>query len=204
MSDASQVSDEVLVRRIRAGDEAAARLLFERHLPLLRAKARARLPRVLRAKVAESDVIQDAWLAAFLDVAKFEDRGDGSFGKWLRGILEHKIGHEIGRHVEAGKRDARREQRMQTGSADGFGAAPDQPSPSEEAVSAEEQEILRAAVASLPGDYATVIRLVHVEGLTLVDAGARMDRSADAARKLYGRALAAMAQKLRGASDTGS
>jgi DNA-directed RNA polymerase specialized sigma24 family protein len=93
---------------------------------------------------------------------------------------------------------------MQTGSADGFGAAPDQPSLSEEAVSAEEQEILRAAVASLPGDYATVIRLVHVEGLTLVDAGARMDRSADAARKLYGRALAAMAQKLRGACDTGS
>ena len=204
MSDASPISDEELVRRVRAGDEAAARLLFERHLPALRAKARARLPAALRGKVAESDVIQDAWLAAFLDIGTFEDRGDGSFGKWLRGILEHKIGHEIGRHVAAGKRDVRREQRMRTGSVDGFGAAPDQPSPSEVAVSAEEQEVLRAAVASLPDDYATVVRLVHIEGLTLVDAGARMGRSADAARKLYGRALAAMAERLRGAKDTGS
>ncbi len=32
---------------MRAGDEAAARLLFERHLPALRAKARARLPTAL-------------------------------------------------------------------------------------------------------------------------------------------------------------
>jgi RNA polymerase sigma-70 factor, ECF subfamily len=175
---------------------------LERHLPALRAKARARLPKALRGKVAESDVIQDAWLAAFLDVGKFEDRGDGSFGKWLRGILEHKIAHEIDRYVAAGKRDVRREQRMRTGSVDGFGATPDQPSPSEEAVSAEEQEVLRAAVASLPDDHATVVRLVHIEGLTLVDAGARMGRSADAARKLYGRALAAMAEKLRDARDT--
>jgi RNA polymerase sigma-70 factor (subfamily 1) len=204
MSDPPQDSDEDLVRRVRAGDEAAARLLFERHLPALRAKARARLPGSLRGKVAESDVIQDAWLAAFLDVGKFEDRGDGSFGKWLRAILEHKIGHEIERHVAAGKRDVRREQRMRTGSVDGFGAEPDQPSPSEEAVSAEEEDVLRAAVASLPDDYATVVRLVHIEGLTLVDAGARMGRSADATRKLYGRALEAMAGKLRDTRAPGS
>jgi RNA polymerase sigma-70 factor (ECF subfamily) len=202
MSDASEGSDEDLVRRVRAGDEAAARLLFERHLPALRAKARAKLPAALRGKVAESDVIQDAWLAAFLDLGRFEDRGDGSFGRWLRGILENKIGHEIGRHLAAGKRDVRREQRMRTGSVDGFGPTPGQPSPSEEAVSAEERDVLRAAVASLPDDYATVVRLVHIEGLTLADAGVRMGRSADATRKLYGRAMEAMAGKLRDAGDT--
>jgi RNA polymerase sigma-70 factor (ECF subfamily) len=204
MSDASQESDEDLVRRVRAGDEAAARLLFERHLPALRAKARARLPKSLRGKVAESDVVQDAWLAAFLDVGKFEDRGDGSFGKWLRGILEHKIGHEIDRHFSAAKRDVRRERRMRTGFVDGFGATPGQRSPSEAAVTAEEENALRAAVASLRDDYATVVRLVHIEGLTLVDAGARMGRSADAARKLYGRALAAMARELRDPKKPGA
>jgi DNA-directed RNA polymerase specialized sigma24 family protein len=91
---------------------------------------------------------------------------------------------------------------MPTGSVDGFGAAPDQLSPSEEAVSAEAEDLLRAAVASLPDDYATVIRHVHIEGLTLVDAGLRMGRSADAVRKLYGRAMAAMAGKLRDAEGT--
>ena len=219
MPDAPEPTDEDLVRRVRAGDEAAARLLFDRHLPALRAKARARLPSALRGEVAESDVIQDAWLAAFLVLGAFEDRGDapgatvhgtvaygpgGSFGKWLRGILEHKIGHEIDRHVAAGKRDVRREQRMRTGSVDGFGEAPEQPSPSEAAVADEEEAVLLAAVASLPGDYATVVRLVHVEGLSLIDAGARMGRSANAARKLYGRALLAMAERLRGAKDEGA
>ena len=101
MSDASQSSDEELVRRVRAGDEAAARLLFERHLPALRAKARARLPKALRGKVAESDVIQEAWLAAYLALGKFEDRGDGSFGRWLRGIVEHKVREESHRHLGA-------------------------------------------------------------------------------------------------------
>ncbi|HEU4395550.1 MAG TPA: sigma-70 family RNA polymerase sigma factor [Planctomycetota bacterium] len=203
MSDTPKGSDEELVRRVREGDEAAARLLFDRHLPALRAKARARLPKAMRGRVAESDVIQDAWLAAFVDVGRFEDRGDGSFGKWLRGILAHKIGREIDRHVAARKRDVRRERRMRTGSVDGFGAAPGQSTPSEEAVSAEEQDVLRAAVATLPEDHATVVRLVHLEGLSLFDAGARMGRSADAARKLYGRALAAMAGKLRGSKAAG-
>jgi RNA polymerase sigma-70 factor (ECF subfamily) len=204
MTGAPEPTDEDLVRRVRAGDEAAARELFDRHLPALRAKARSRLPEALRGKVAESDVIQEAWLTAFLALGKFEDRGDGSFGKWLRGILAHRVGHEIERHIGADKRDVRREERIRTGSVDGVGAAPDQPSPSEEAVSAEEREVLHAALEGLPDDYATVVRLVHIEGVKLAEAGARMGRSADAARKLYGRALEAMAERLGGARDASS
>ena len=68
MSEAREPSDEELVRRVRAGDEAAARLLFDRHLPALRAKARARMPAALRGKVGASDVVQEAWLAAFLEL----------------------------------------------------------------------------------------------------------------------------------------
>jgi RNA polymerase sigma-70 factor (ECF subfamily) len=204
MSDASESSDEDLVRRVRDGDEAAARLLFERHLPALRAKARAGLPPALSGKVGASDVVQEAWLSAFLALGDFEDRGDGSFGRWLRGIVAHRVAHEIERHIGAEKRDVRREERIRTGSVDGVGAAPDQPTPSEEAVSAEEEAALHAALADLPDDYATVVRLVHVEGLKLADAGARMGRSADAARKLYGRALEAMADRLGGANDASS
>ena len=49
-----------------------------------------------------------------------------------------------------------------------------------------------------------MIRFVHIEGLTLVETGARMGRSADAVRKLYGRALAAMTAKLRDIEPTGA
>jgi RNA polymerase sigma-70 factor (ECF subfamily) len=182
---------------VRAGDEAAARLLFERHLPALRAKARARLPVSLRGKVAESDVIQDAWLAAFLSLGDFEDRGDGSFAAWLRQILDHKLLDGVRRHAGVAMRDARREQRLATGAPV---ADAGQPSPSAEVVSIERSAALRAVVGGLPEDQRVVVRLVHEEGLSLVQAGARMGRSPDAARMLYSRALSRLS-RLLGARD---
>jgi RNA polymerase sigma-70 factor (ECF subfamily) len=201
MSETPNASDEDLVRRVRAGDEAAARELFERHLPALRARARARLPSSIRGRVGASDVVQDAYLAAFLAIGKFEDRGDGSFAAWLRTILEHRIANEVEGGVAAAKRDARREVRIPTGSGAG-GAAPDQPSPSEEAMADEDAARVQAARESLSEDHRTVIALVHDEGLTLVRAGERMGRSADAARKLYARAMSELAARLGPAPES--
>jgi RNA polymerase sigma-70 factor (subfamily 1) len=184
---------------VRAGDEAAARLLFERHLPALRAKVRARLPAALRGKVAESDIVQDAWLAAFLDVGNFEDRGDRSFEKWLQQILRHKLLDEIRRHAGVEKRDARREQRLAT---DAPVADTGQASPSAEVVSMERSAALSAAIDELPSDQATAVRCIHQEGLTLVEAGKRMGRSADAVRKLYGRALVRLGGRLGGGASS--
>jgi RNA polymerase sigma-70 factor, ECF subfamily len=195
-------SDEEIVRRVRAGDESAARALFDRHLPLLRVAARSRLPRALRGKVGESDVIQEAYLAAFVRLGEFEDRGDGSFRRWLRQILEHKVVDEVRRHVEAGSRDARREVRLGT-RAESLAGASDQTSPSMQVANAEEAAALRRAVDELPSAYAEVIRLVHQEGLTQVEAGARMGRSAEAVRKLYGRALARLASEVDDPEDDG-
>jgi RNA polymerase sigma-70 factor (ECF subfamily) len=202
MSDATEPTDEDLVRRVRAGDEAAARRLFERHLPALRAKARSRLPASLRGRVAESDVIQQAYLAAFLAIGDFEDRGDGSFAAWVRKILEHRIDNEVRDGITAAKRDARREIRIPTGT-HGAGPARDQPSPSEELVADEDAARVRAARQRLSDDHRTVVALVHDEGLTLAAAGARMGRSAEAARKLYSRAVAELAARLRPPENRG-
>jgi RNA polymerase sigma-70 factor (ECF subfamily) len=203
MADAPDPSDEELVRRVRAGDEAAARLLFERHVTALRAQARARLPAALRGKVAESDVVQEAWLAAYLALGKFEDRGDGSFGRWLRGIVEHKVREEFHHHLDVAKRDARRGAPLRTDDASSI-PSPDQPSPSEVAMAGESAAELRRAIDSLPEDHAAVLRLVYLDGLTLVQAGERMGRSADAVRKTYGRALTRLAEKMRGRRSTPS
>jgi RNA polymerase sigma-70 factor (ECF subfamily) len=202
VADAAEPSDEELVRRIRAGDTALTATLFDRHLVLLRAAARSRLPAALRGKVGESDVIQDAWLAAFQRLSDFEDRGEGSFRRWLRQILEHKVVDEVRRHVEAGSRDARREVRLAT-RADTQAGADDQTSPSMQVANAEETAAVRRAVDELPSAYAQIVRLVHQEGLTLVEAGARMGRSPDAVRKLYGRALARLAGEVDDPEDDG-
>lgn len=183
------------MRRIRAGDSESARVLFDRHLPALRARVRRRLPPTLRAKVSASDVVQDAYLAAFERIGEFREQGDGSFGRWLRRIVENKIVDEIRRHVEAAKRDARREVRLPTGNE---AKVPEnrRRSPSAEFVAAEDAAALRAAIANLPSDHAAVVRWIHLEGLTAAEVGARMGRTADAVRKLYARALARLADRL--------
>jgi RNA polymerase sigma-70 factor (ECF subfamily) len=196
----SAESDEDLVRRARAGDAGAATALFDRHLPLLRVAAKSRLPASLRGKVGESDVVQEAYLAAFVRLGEFEDRGDGSFRAWLRQILAHKIVDEVRRHVEAGSRDVRREVPAGT-SGEAIVGAVDRPSPSMEVAAAEEIAALRMAVEKLPSAYAEIVRLVHQEDLTLVEAGTRMGRSAEAARKLYGRALARLAGEIEDPGD---
>src|SRR5262245_11855120 len=195
MADAREPSDEELVRRIRAGDEAALRLLFERHLPALRAKARARLPAAVRGKVGASDVVQEAWLSAFLGLGDFEDAGDGSFGRWLRKIVERKVSDEVRRHSRVKKRSARREVRFAT-AAERLEPDPGEPTPSQVVGDAERAASVRALVDGLSEDHATVIRLVHEEGLSLVEAGRRMGRSPDATRMLYGRAMSRLASRL--------
>jgi RNA polymerase sigma-70 factor (ECF subfamily) len=195
MSDAGEPADEELVRRIRAGDESAARLLFERHLPALRAKARARLPAAVRGKVGASDVVQEAWISAFLGLGQFEDAGDGSFGRWLRKIVERKVSDEVRRHARVKKRSASREVRFAT-EAERLEPDRDEPTPSQVLGSAERAAAVRALVDGLAGDHATVLRLVHEEGLTLVEAGRRMGKSPDATRMLYGRALSRLASRM--------
>jgi RNA polymerase sigma-70 factor, ECF subfamily len=193
--DAPEPLDEDLARRARAGDEEAARLLFDRHLPTLRAAARARLPDALRGKVGASDVVQEAWLAAFVALGDFEDAGDGSFRRWLRKIVERKVSDEVRRHARVQKRSAKREVRFATEAAR-LEPDPLQPTPSQVAGDAEESGALRAVVDGLAADHAMVIRLVHQEGLTLVEAGLRMGRSPDATRMLYGRAMHRLAGRL--------
>ena len=189
-------TDEELVRRANAGDEAATRELFERHVAALRARVRRGLPPALRAKVAESDVIQDAYVAAFLKLGEFEDRGDGSFARWLHVVLQRKLLNEVRRHVGGKKRDARREMAAGSSVVRIAGASSD-PSPSVAAADAEDRARVAAAIESLPGAQRDALRLVHEERLSYEDAARRLERTPDAVRKLYGRAVLALAVILR-------
>lgn len=193
----SGASDEELVRRARDGDEVARRALVERHERRLRARARRRLPGVLRGKVAHSDVVQEAWIAAFLHLDEFEERGEGSFAKWMATVLDRKVLDETRRFAGTGKRDVHREIGAGSSVVRLAGASLD-PSPSGEAMRGEERARIDAALAKLPEPQRLVIGLVQEEQLTFEAAGERLGRSAEAARKLYGRAVLGFAEALEG------
>jgi RNA polymerase sigma-70 factor, ECF subfamily len=167
-------SDEELVRRIQGGDAVAVAALFERHLPPLRAHARRALPTAAAAVAGESEVVRDAWLGVLTGLPDFRDRAAGSFGRWLLRIVDERIADELRRHGTEPR-------------AHEF---------------ADDDARLREAIAGLPPDWREAMRWMHDEGLSAAETAARMNRSAEAVRKLYARALGRLADRLaRTAAD---
>ena len=188
-------TDEELVRRAKTGDEAAFSTLLDRWLPRLRSRARRVLRGILRRRVAESDVIQDAYTTAFVRIDDFEDRGVGSFGRWLSKILENKLRDQLRQHVGTAKRAAGVEVSRADGGREHLVPSPE-PTPSATVMGAERRAALRDAMISLPHDYREVLRMVHEERLPLAEIGRRTGRSANAACKIYGRAVDALGRIL--------
>ncbi|ACA18299.1 RNA polymerase, sigma-24 subunit, ECF subfamily [Methylobacterium sp. 4-46] len=81
MASATEPSDEALLPRLRARDEAAFRLLVRRHHVRLVAVARgAGLP-----PEAAEEVVQESWIAAMRNLDGFEERS--ALRTWLTGIV---------------------------------------------------------------------------------------------------------------------
>ncbi len=111
-------------------------------------------------------------------------------------------GAEVQRYAGTKKRAVQREvsrgHRPDTANIVGRG-----PSPSRAAIGAELKELARQAMELLPPDYRTVLHLALEERLRLREVAERMNRSRDAVKKLYGRALGRfkeMFDRLRGES----
>lgn len=185
---------EATVRRAQRGDKEAERRLYEHFVPLLRARVQRRLPGLVRRKVGASDVVQEAYLTAFQRLEQFEDRGSGSFESWLSQIVENKVRDEMRRFLGTDKRDVRRE----GPDAQVVGVTGAVPTPSSAAESNEDREALQRQLAHLSERHRRVITLVNTEALPLAEVGARMGISAEAARKLYARAIGRLARRVSG------
>jgi len=199
----SELADEVLVQRIHAGDQRAFAILFERYADLLRKHILRRMSPALRRKVSVSDVLQEGRIVAFRRFQEFQYRDDNAVPKWLGRIVELKVKEAVKQYRRTAKRAAVREvsrdERRDTAQFPGR-----QASPSQAAANAELKELARGALARLSEDHREILRLTREEGMNFPEAGRRMGRSADAARKLYGRAAAQFAQvfeRLKGGRD---
>ncbi len=184
----SDATDEAqLARSFREGDEEALRLLVKRHAGALQARASRWLGARIRRRMSAADLLQEAWLVAFQRRQDFQDRGAGSLRAWLLGIVDLKARETLRRHdaaMRATDREVTRTERPATGAFAG-----DDPSPSAVAMSAERIERVRRAMHELSDDDREVLQLGLEEGLPLREVAVRMNRSRDAVKKLYWRAL---------------
>lgn len=164
--------------------------ILEEFRPYLLAIANSELPRALAGKLAPSDLVQQTITKGFGQFCDFRGTTLGELASWLRRILLNQL-NSVKREFGSQKRDLVREQ-----SADSKLIDHRQASPSGAALSLEERELLNSALERLSDDYRAAIALRYSENLSFAEMGLRLNRSEDAARKLWARAVKQLKQEL--------
>jgi RNA polymerase sigma-70 factor (ECF subfamily) len=180
------VDDELLLRRLRAGDEAAFMELVDRYGPVMLRVAMM----YVRSRAVAEDVVGEAWLGVLKGLDRFEGRS--SLKTWIlritanlartRGVREARslplsaLEDEGGPSVDPAR------------FAGGAWAAPPDDWPEERLLAEETLAQVRAAIDRLPPRQREVIVLRDVEGLEPDEVSAALDISDGNQRVLLHRA----------------
>jgi RNA polymerase sigma-70 factor (ECF subfamily) len=152
----------------------------------------------LRAKAGASDLVQETFLEAQQGLDQFDGNSRDEFLAWLRQILLHRLAKLCRHYRRTQKRELSREcpafESSQALLDDLYDS--EATTPSGHAVRAEQAALVRQAVERLPADYRTVVVLRHRDRLKFSSIAARLDRSTDAVRMLWYRAISRLAQEL--------
>jgi RNA polymerase sigma-70 factor (ECF subfamily) len=173
-----------LLVKAREGDAAAREALLERLRPRLVLWASARLGAKLRGETEPEDVAQEALLAVHKRLDEFKGSDRRAFLGWIFTVAENRIrdladraGAEKRKRVELPRRE--------------------QTTPSQAAARTELAARLAEAVARLDEQYRQVIRMRRFEEMEVGEIARRLERSENAVRILYCRAIAALRDQMK-------
>jgi RNA polymerase sigma-70 factor, ECF subfamily len=191
------------LRAARAGSGQALGELLQTCRAYLLLVADRELDADLRAKGGASDLVQETFLDAQRNFVHFLGESEEELLAWLRRILLDNLSNFDRRYRRTAKRNVECELPLERTDPNADGrlrsVLADTPSPSWQAVAHEEAQAVERAIARLPDDYARIITLIHREHRSFAEAAQAMNRSADAARRLWSRAVERLSNEL----DTG-
>lgn len=204
LSPASRFSThEYAVDRLLAeafdGQQNAVGNLLEKYRNYLLLVANRELGSDVRQKVAASDVVQESIAEAWQDFERFSGTTQGELLAWLRRILMNNLADATARLRNTAKRDIRREVSLNNHdsiAAVAFNLPAMDGTPSEQTVASEQERQLHRGLDRLPQHYAQVIRMRNLDCLPFADIGKQLKVSADAARKLWERAVERLTDEL--------
>ncbi|MBX3411613.1 MAG: sigma-70 family RNA polymerase sigma factor [Pirellulales bacterium] len=202
---------ELLAQRLaiaRSGSVAALGEIFESCRNYLLLVANHKLGNDLQAKIGASDVVQETFVQAQKIFHRFEGNENEQLLAWLTQILEHKLAHARRQYTGTQKRNVGREVSLEGE----VGAVPSkagehirrQATPSSIATGKEEQRRLQSALERLPDDMRRAVELRSLERRSFAYVGEQLERSAEAARKLWVRAIYRLRQLLDDDSNSNS
>lgn len=195
------VSDDSVVRLIqeaRRGSQEALGRLLDTFRAFLLQTANQELSADLQAKVAPSDLVQDTFIEANRDFEKFRGFSRDQMSAWLKQVLLNNIADAQRTFRISQKRDIGLEVPLLAASqSEQFAPALRfDDSPSAVLERKEECAIVQDAILSLPEKYRAVITLRHQDNLTFEAIGLELNCSAEAARKLWLRAIEVLRKTL--------
>jgi len=165
------------------GDAEARGALLERIRPRLLLWVTARLGDNLRQKIEPDDVVQEILVAVHKSLDGFKGDSDRAFMGWLFKLAENRI-RDLADHFGAQKRQLPPPLSFS------------QTSPSAVAVRNEMAEIVRNSLEQLNEDYRRVIQLRRFEERSVAEVAEAMERSENAVRVLYCRAVQALREEM--------
>jgi RNA polymerase sigma-70 factor (ECF subfamily) len=186
------LSDEEVVRRVRAGQVDLFEVLMRRYNQRVYRLARA----VLRSDSEAEDVTQEAWVRAYEHLDQFAGRA--LFSTWLGSIALHE--------AWARARKRKRYESIEPGVEAEGGAmkrASPSPDPEREALGREVRSFVEAAIETLPEMYRTVFMLRHVEELSTAETAELLELSEETVKTRLHRARSALQQQLLAEAGAG-
>lgn len=194
-NESEEVSPNQLAS-LRSGDSQALADVFSTYRERLRKIVRFRLDHRLGGRFSESDVLQEAFIAAAQRLESFAQYDDMPPFLWLRLVLGQKLTDLHREHLLVAKRDANREIRMPSNPVSGetsFAIAAHlvgQMTAASELVSRAEQiEQLECKLNTMDPTDREVIALRHFEELSNVETAKILGIETSAASKRYLRAM---------------
>lgn len=185
------IEPSALLMRAVAGDEDALTTLLRAHGPAVRAQVAAAIGARWQNVLDADDVMQVTYLEAFLRIDRFQPRGESAFTAWLAQIARNNLRDAVD-ELSRQKRPQPQDRIVASGEESAV-ALMDQlgcttTTPSHHAGRREVAQAVAHAVARLPDDYATVVRLYDLEGRPVGEVAASLGRSEGAVFMLRARA----------------
>jgi RNA polymerase sigma-70 factor (ECF subfamily) len=195
MASPKSIADDIVAARNGSADALGALLDHCRDYLLL--VANSTLDDALRAKIGASDVVQETFLDAHRAFGQFNGSTEQELLTWLRQMLLNNL-RDAARRYQASKRNPTHDVALAFGQFAAMSAtwSSDDASPTRLAIDAENRERIRRALERLAPDHRQVVTLRSLELRPFEDIGQAMDRSPDAARKLWSRAIQELARVL--------
>ena len=181
-----------LFEEARAGSSDALDELYRRAAAKLLPLIRLRLGRTLRSEAESRDILQSVLLKSFQKLDQVQE-GASVMG-WFVTIAENEI-RDLADYATRQRRDVAMRRPLD--------AATEVPAVVRQALSQailnEDTSRLEAAIAALPHAQREMVVLRSFEELSFPEIAARLDKSPDACRMLFARAMTAMTLHLRAA-----